>query len=107
MKLANKSMLGVFLGYESGTKGYRVYDPVKDKLMVTKDVIFDEKAWNWVEDGGRQSSEAVVPCTFMVQYLDTVHGPTIGPNIELGADPIHDGAPASPAASIPSMGDAN
>jgi hypothetical protein len=83
-KLADKSTLGVFLGSESGTKGYRVYDPVKDKLMVTKDVIFDEKkAWN----------EVVAPCTFIVQYLDTIHSLRIGPNPELGADPIHDGAP--------------
>jgi hypothetical protein len=76
--------------------------------MVTRDVIFDEKkAWNWAEDGGRQSNEVVAPCTFIVQYLDTIHSLTIGPNPELGVDPIHDGAPASPAASIPSMGDAN
>ena len=24
---------GVFYGYEPGTKGYRVYDPAKDKVM--------------------------------------------------------------------------
>ena len=47
-KLVDRSTPGVFLG---GTKCYRVYDPVNDKLMVTRDVIFDEKmAWNWVED---------------------------------------------------------
>lgn len=42
-KLADRSTPGVFLGYEPGTKGYRVYDPVNDKLLVTRDVIFDEK----------------------------------------------------------------
>lgn len=35
-------VLGVFLGYELGTKGYQVYDPV-NKLMVTRDVVFGEK----------------------------------------------------------------
>jgi hypothetical protein len=47
-KLSDRSIPRVFLGYEPGTKGYRVYDPIKDKLMITRDVIFDEKkAWNW------------------------------------------------------------
>lgn len=34
-KLTDRTIPGVFLGYEPGTKGCRVYDPVKDKLMVT------------------------------------------------------------------------
>jgi len=47
-KLADQSMSGVFLGYESRTEGYRAYDPINNKLNVTRDVIFDEKqGWNW------------------------------------------------------------
>jgi len=47
-KLTDRAVSGVFLGYELGTKGYRIYDPVKDKLLVTRDVVFDEKkSWNW------------------------------------------------------------
>jgi len=42
-KLSDRSVPGVFLGYETGTTGYRVYDPVKDKLMVSHDIIFDEQ----------------------------------------------------------------
>lgn len=38
----DRLVLGVFLGYELGTKGYRVYDLV-NKLMVTRDVVFSEK----------------------------------------------------------------
>ena len=44
-----------------------MYDPVKDKLMVTRDVIFDEKkAWNWEGNDSRLSNDAVVPDTFTV-----------------------------------------
>jgi len=78
-KLADRSIPGVFLGYEQGTKGYRIYDPVGDKLMVTRDVIFDEsRPWNWEGKDSRQGEEDVLP--FMVEDHDevTVHHPTTG-----------------------------
>jgi hypothetical protein len=38
----------VMIGYEAGTKAYRVYNPVNKKLVVTRDVLFkEEKSWNW------------------------------------------------------------
>jgi hypothetical protein len=44
-----------------------VYDPVKDRLMVTRDVIFNEKkAWNWERSDSKQSSEAAIPNIFTV-----------------------------------------
>jgi hypothetical protein len=76
-KLSDRSIPRVFLGYESGTKAYRVFDPVNNKLIVSRDVIFDEKkSWNWEEKGTRESSEPA----FSVYYSDedTVAGPTIG-----------------------------
>jgi transposase InsO family protein len=42
-KLTDTAILGVFLRYEPGTKGYRIYDPVKKQLMVSRDVVFDEE----------------------------------------------------------------
>ena len=42
-KLSDRSVLMVFLGYEPRSKAYHVFDPVNNKLMVTRDVIFDEK----------------------------------------------------------------
>jgi hypothetical protein len=110
-KLADRSTPGVFLGYEPGTKGYRVYDLVNNKLIVTRDVIFDEKrGWNWVEKDGRESNDAAAEAApyFSVEYAangpdGTVHGPAIELIPSAGLAP---GAaePPSPAMSIPSVG---
>jgi hypothetical protein len=32
----------VMLGYEPGGKDYRLYDPAKKRLHVSRDIIFDE-----------------------------------------------------------------
>ena len=33
----------VFLGYVKGTKVYQLYDPCGGKVLVSRDVVFDEK----------------------------------------------------------------
>ena len=43
-KLEDRSTPMVFLGYTEGTKAYRLYDPCGDKVLVSRDVVFDEKA---------------------------------------------------------------
>ena len=38
------------MGYSSQSKGYRLYNLKTNKLIISRDVIFDEKAaWNWEE----------------------------------------------------------
>jgi transposase InsO family protein len=39
-KLLDRSKSMVFIGYESGTKGYRLFDPSTRRLVVSRDVIF-------------------------------------------------------------------
>ena len=61
-KLDDRSMKMVFLGYEPGSKGYRVYDPVSGRLHVSRDVVFDEtKGWNW-----EAPDDVATPDTFTV-----------------------------------------
>jgi len=46
-KLEDRSTTMVFLGYAKGTKAYRLYDPRGDKVLVSRDVVLDEKvAWD-------------------------------------------------------------
>lgn len=47
-KLEDKSTKMVFLGYEAGSKVYRLYDPVENRVHICRDVIFHETAsWDW------------------------------------------------------------
>ena len=43
-KLEDRSTPMVFLGYAEGTKAYRLYDPRGGKVVVSRNVVFDEKA---------------------------------------------------------------
>ena len=38
----------IMIGYESGSKAYRAYNPSTKKVCVTRDVVFEEeRSWNW------------------------------------------------------------
>ena len=46
-KLEDRSTSMVLLGYKEGTKAYWLYDPRRGKVVVSRDVVFDEKtAWD-------------------------------------------------------------
>jgi hypothetical protein len=47
-KLSDRSQKMVFIGYEAGTKGYRLLDLASRTLHISWDVIFEEdQAWDW------------------------------------------------------------
>ncbi|KAG7585452.1 Ribonuclease H-like superfamily [Arabidopsis thaliana x Arabidopsis arenosa] len=47
-KLDDRSKALVHLGTEPGTKAYRLLDPTNRKIVVSRDVVFDEsKSWTW------------------------------------------------------------
>ena len=41
-KLDDKSTKCIFIGYSTETKGYKLYDPTSKKIIVSRDVVFDE-----------------------------------------------------------------
>ena len=58
----------VFLGYTEGTKAYRLYDPRGDKVLVSRDIVFDEKAaWDWSSPSTGEASGFT--STFVVEHL--------------------------------------
>ena len=44
-KLEKRSMPGVFVGYSSVKKGYRIFDPLTKKIIVSRDVKFNEEGY--------------------------------------------------------------
>jgi hypothetical protein len=41
-KLDGKTRKGLFVGYDQESKAYRIYDPLTRKVMISRDVVFDE-----------------------------------------------------------------
>jgi transposase InsO family protein len=53
-KLDDKSRKCVLLGVSDESKAWRLYDPISKKIIVSKDVVFEEeKGWDW----GRSTEE--------------------------------------------------
>lgn len=49
-KIDAKSIIFVLLGVSEESKAYRLYDPVVRKVIVSRDVVFEEdKSWSWDE----------------------------------------------------------
>jgi hypothetical protein len=47
-KLDDRSVPAVFLRYESRSKAYRLYDLEAKRILVSRDVVFDEGCtWDW------------------------------------------------------------
>jgi hypothetical protein len=47
-KLDDKSKRYIFIGYDSSSKGYKLYNPNSSKIVISRDVEFDEEDfWEW------------------------------------------------------------
>ncbi|PKI36751.1 hypothetical protein CRG98_042853 [Punica granatum] len=55
-KMDEKSELGIFIGYCMQSKGYRIYQPQTDRVVVSRDVVFmEEEKWSWESKGQVQT----------------------------------------------------
>ena len=51
-KLEDRSNVMVFIGYELGAKAYRCLDPLSFKVIISRDVVFEEcQSWDFSEQG--------------------------------------------------------
>lgn len=57
-KFDEKSEKLIFIGYSDESKGYRLYNPITCKLVVSRDVIFDEMgSWSWEGNSSKLISQ--------------------------------------------------
>ncbi|KAI5317551.1 hypothetical protein L3X38_037258 [Prunus dulcis] len=62
-KFDDKARKGVFMGYGSCEKGYRVYDLQSKQIVLSRSVIFSEnKSWNW-----ERNQEESIPIPFNLE----------------------------------------
>ncbi|KNA06915.1 hypothetical protein SOVF_176490, partial [Spinacia oleracea] len=61
-KLDDKSQKCVFLGYSTQSKAYKLYNPVSGKVIVSRNVRFNEAgSWSWKSSTSTETSELKIP----------------------------------------------
>jgi hypothetical protein len=65
-KLDDWSHKVIFIGYEVGSKAYHCYDPVDQRVIISRDVIFNEaRQWCWENVDDDQAGD---PEPFTMEY---------------------------------------
>ncbi|WVZ88387.1 hypothetical protein U9M48_034914 [Paspalum notatum var. saurae] len=65
----------VFLGYEAGSKAYRLYDPVEQRFHVSRDIVFDEAAsWDWERPSDGEAATEGSSSVFTIEYEEYQDG---------------------------------
>jgi hypothetical protein len=91
-KLDDKSEKCIFVGYGDRRIGYKLYNPIIKKVIMSRDVIFEEdKSWQWNDD-----REAVTWISTDLILGDEVEVPTV-----LAEGPILPAEPQSPVHRFP------
>jgi len=106
-KLDDRGETGVFIGYAEGAKAYRIYDPVSQRVRVSRDVVFDEgRGWDWASPAAgtpeAASSEFTVefPWAEELPEAGSSASPSLSPPphpASPGFSPVNAGEPAAEA----------
>ncbi|KAG8486726.1 hypothetical protein CXB51_020278 [Gossypium anomalum] len=80
-KLLERAQPGILMGYSAVKKGYRILDPLTNKIQVSRDVIFDEHAcWNWNKGEPEATSENLI--------MDQTEGVENDVDMDLDDEPV-------------------
>ena len=77
-KLDSKARKCIFLGYGTETKGYRLYDPKREKVFFSRDVVFNEKKRGMEKEKHMEENRCVqIECLSNVDEDTETTQPTI------------------------------
>lgn len=63
-KFDRKGEKHLFIGYSDESKGYGLLNPTTNKLVISRDVVFDAaSAWQWEKDPSQASSFFEAPAS--------------------------------------------
>ena len=69
-KLGSKCKKCILLGYGTTTKGYRLYDPLKKRVLFSRDVIFNDCKYVF-EESTQQESQKLVYLDYFDELSET------------------------------------
>ena len=70
-KLEDRSQKLVYFGVEEGSKAHRLYDPVQNKIVVSRDTVFEEAvSWDWDKSSADGLGEFQVSGEMFGEYTD-------------------------------------
>jgi hypothetical protein len=75
-KLDDRSWQTIFVDYEAGSKAYRCYDPTAQRVIISRDVVFDEAGkWHWEDNNTEPMVDSDL---FTIEYTtELVHAPAL------------------------------
>jgi hypothetical protein len=113
-KLDDRNRRTIFVGYEPGSKAYRLYDPTTRRVHISRDVVFDEGAqWKWsnemddtnddfiIEEEASNSSEVISMTTSSSPPVVTASTPATSPPSPASAPPNLGGSMSLPLETPP------
>ena len=89
-KLDDKSKKCIFIGYSEESKAYRLYNPISKKLIISKDVKFEEED-SWHENDNKQviRGAPILQSNDELKEQGTQSAPNTPPrNVVQGASPL-------------------
>ena len=109
-KVDDKSFKCVFLGVSKESKAYRMYDPEAERIVISRDVVFEEEEkWSWDKPKEEMSSGLLEWEDSNKAIEEEEHVEEEGLEEEIGNSPkaLVDGSPDSPVGGSPnpSVGD--